>query len=211
MSRATVRRNVHFLDGENNEVLGFWQNGSVVWDQVTGWMHITITLPSMQYVVFRCLESGQDPATNHGPSTNLLDNNDIVNLGYYVVLSANGEPLDIAVTKERAIPRSVSYNLSNPDPRDNYKVICFVPDPFGFDGNYMFQSNYPQHYQPLRSLLKYHFRMAVLCNMKATGPEYDWDENIPPGMDPVVEVSNSEKGKLRFEPIMAERLNSLVE
>ena len=75
----------------------------------------------------------------------------------------------------------------------------------------MARSNCPQYYQPLRSLLKYHFRMAVLCNMKARGPEYDWDEDIPPGMDPVAEISNSKEGKLRFELIMAERLISLVE
>jgi hypothetical protein len=75
----------------------------------------------------------------------------------------------------------------------------------------MVQSNYPQHYQPLRGLLKYHFRMAVLCNMKARGPEYDWDEDIPPGMDPVAEISNSKEGKLRFELVMAERLNYLLD
>jgi hypothetical protein len=68
----------------------------------------------------------------------------------------------------------------------------------------------PRQYQPLRSLLKNHFRMAVLCNMKARGPEYDWDEDIPLGMDPVSEISNSERGKLRFELVMAEKLNGLV-
>jgi len=46
--------------------------------------------------------------------------------------------------------------------------------------------------------------------MKARGPEYDWDEDITPGLDPVAEISNSEKGKLRFELVMAERLNHLV-
>ncbi|KAH0563095.1 hypothetical protein GP486_002337 [Trichoglossum hirsutum] len=262
MSRATVPRNVHFLDGENNEVLGFWQNGSVTWNQMAEWMHITITLPSTQFAVFRCLESGdpQDPVTNHGPSIDLPGNNDAVDPGYYALLSANGEPLDITITEERAIPRSISYNLSNPDPRwrsgqwsqrieddfpdvgdskihsvqngilllshahtyfdkymiainpdDNFKITSFVEDYLGFDGRYMAHSNYPQRYQPLRSLLKYHFRMAVLCNMKGRGPEYSWDEDIPPGMDPVAEISNSEEGKLRFELIMAERLNSFVE
>ncbi|KAI9867544.1 MAG: hypothetical protein M1813_008343 [Trichoglossum hirsutum] len=144
MSRAVVRRNVHFLDGGNNEVLGFWQNGSVVWNQTAEWVHITIALPSTQYAVFRCLESGnpQDPATNHGPSINLSGNNNTVNLGYYVVLSSNGEhrnsdlllnlsftltrtpigePLDIPITEERATPHSVSYNLSSPDPRQSTK------------------------------------------------------------------------------------------
>ncbi|KAI9767195.1 MAG: hypothetical protein M1840_005794 [Geoglossum simile] len=305
MSRATVRRNVHFLNGENNEILGFWQNGSVSWSQIAEWMHIVIILPFTQYAVFRCLESGnpENPATNHGPSVNLSGNNNAVHPGYYVVLSANGEPLDIPITEERAIPRSMSYNLSNPDPRiavfrrrvrerdnccvvtgtrappdrytgfeaahifpvahldlwcsgqwsqrieddfhdvgdskihsvqngillashvhayfdkyeiainpdDNFKITSFVEEYFGFDGRYMVLSNYPQHYQPLRSLLKYHFRMAVLCNMKARGPEYDWDEDIPPGMDPVAEISNSKEGKLRFELVMAERLNHLVD
>jgi hypothetical protein len=95
-------------------------------------------LPSMQYAVFRCLESGnpQDPGTNHGPSINLSGNNNAVNPGYYVVLSSDGEqelgsatqleftltrtligePLDIAITEQKAVPRSVSYNLSSPDP-----------------------------------------------------------------------------------------------
>jgi hypothetical protein len=93
MSRATTRRNVHFLDGENNEILGFWQNGSVSWSQIAEWMYITITLPSVQYAVFRCLESGnpENPATNHGPSINLSGNNNAVHSGYYVVLSVNGE------------------------------------------------------------------------------------------------------------------------
>jgi hypothetical protein len=140
MSRATIRRNVHFLDGENDEILGFWQNGSVSWSQIAEWMHITITLPSVEYAIFRCLESGnpENPATNHGPSINLSGNNNAVDPGYYVVLSANGEyrdsdlllnlsftlmrtligePLDIPITEERAIPRSVSHSLSNPDPR----------------------------------------------------------------------------------------------
>ena len=74
----------------------------------------------------------------------------------------------------------------------------------------MVLSNGPQRYQPLRALLKYHFRQAVLCNMKARGPEYDWDEDITPGTDPIAEISQSEEGKLRFELIMAERLNSIL-
>jgi len=96
MSRAAVRRNVHFLDGENNEILGFWQNGSVLWSQITEWMHITITLPSIEYGVFRCLESGdpENPITNHGPSIRLSGNNNAVDPGYYVVLSARGESRD---------------------------------------------------------------------------------------------------------------------
>ena len=68
----------------------------------------------------------------------------------------------------------------------------------------------PQRYQPLRALLKHHFCQAVLCNMKARGPEYDWDEDITPGTDPIAEISQSQEGQLRFELVMAERLNPIL-
>jgi hypothetical protein len=74
----------------------------------------------------------------------------------------------------------------------------------------MILSNYPQQYQPLRDLLRYHFLQAVLCNMKGRGPEYDWDEDFTPGIDPIAEISQSEEGKLRFELVMAERLNPIL-
>jgi hypothetical protein len=67
-----------------------------------------------------------------------------------------------------------------------------------------------QQHQPLRALLKHHFCQAVLCNMKARGPEYDWDEDFTPGIDPIAEISQSQEGKLRFELIMAERLNPIL-
>ena len=46
--------------------------------------------------------------------------------------------------------------------------------------------------------------------MKARGPEYDWDEDFTPGIDPIAEISQSQEGKLRFELIMAERLNPIL-
>src|SRR2546423_11406604 len=95
--------------------------------------------------------------------------------------------------------------------QNNYKVTCFVDDALGFDGRYAnFSNDYPPQYQPLRRLLKNHFRMAVLCNMKGRGPEYDWDEDITPGIDPISEISDSEKGKLRLELAMAEKLNAFI-
>ena len=46
--------------------------------------------------------------------------------------------------------------------QDDFKITCFAPDTHKLGGGYMARSNYPQHYQPLWGLLKYHFRMAVL-------------------------------------------------
>jgi hypothetical protein len=74
----------------------------------------------------------------------------------------------------------------------------------------MILKNVIQQHQPLQALLKHHFRQAVLYNMKAHGPEYNWDEDFTPGFDPIAEISRSEEGKLRFELIMAERLNHIL-
>jgi hypothetical protein len=52
--------------------------------------------------------------------------------------------------------------------------------------------------------------MAVIYNMKGEGAEHEWDTDITPGMDPIYEISQSDQGKLRFETVMAERLNSLI-
>ena len=93
MSHTTICQNVYFLNRENNEILGFWQNRSVSWSQITKWMHIVIILSFTQYAVFRCLKSGnpENSATNHGLSINLLCNSNAIDSGYYVVFSANGK------------------------------------------------------------------------------------------------------------------------
>lgn len=67
-----------------------------------------------------------------------------------------------------------------------------------------------ENMQPFRALLKYHFRQAVLCNMKGRGLGYDWDDVITPGIDPVAEISRSAYGQLRLKLIMAERLGHLL-
>jgi hypothetical protein len=68
----------------------------------------------------------------------------------------------------------------------------------------------PPQYQPNRALLKHHFRLAVLCNMKGRAGFPEWDEDIPEGYDQIVEITDSEQGKLRFETILAGKLNSLI-
>jgi len=97
----------------------------------------------------------------------------------------------------------------NPD--DDYKITCFARDKFGFDGRHAdLRNESPRNHQVLNSPPKNHFRMAVLCNMKGRGPEFDWDEGISPGMDAVRTISESPMGKLRFETVIANRLNALV-
>lgn len=85
-------RNVHFLDGLNNEVAGLWQNGSIVWDDILEWMHIVLDNPVSSYAIFPCVEEDipENPTEHHGPLINLADNQNVVDPGYYVVLAQNG-------------------------------------------------------------------------------------------------------------------------
>jgi hypothetical protein len=65
-------------------------------------------------------------------------------------------------------------------------------------------------YQPSRALLKAHFRMAVLHNMKARAGYPNWDQDIPRGQDEIAEMAQSEDGRLWFETALAGRLNGLL-
>jgi hypothetical protein len=94
--------------------------------------------------------------------------------------------------------------------QNDYKTYCFVNLP-ELDGKTIFRNpDAPVKYQPSRALLKHHFRMAVLLNMKARAGYPEWDEDIPEGYDQMTEITNSEQGKLRFETVLAGRLNSLI-
>ena len=52
--------------------------------------------------------------------------------------------------------------------------------------------------------------MAVLLNMKGRAGFPEWDEDMPAGCDQLAEVGKSDQGKLRFETILAGKLNSYL-
>ena len=70
--------------------------------------------------------------------------------------------------------------------------------------------NVDEKYQPSRALLKLHFRMAVLLNMKARAGYPEWDEDMSEGYDQMAEMSLSEQGQLRVETVLAGKLNVYV-
>jgi hypothetical protein len=53
-------RNVHFVNADNDEIGGTWQNGSLTWAEMSEWMQIVFELPLDKYAPFPCLEDG-DP------------------------------------------------------------------------------------------------------------------------------------------------------
>lgn len=46
--------------------------------------------------------------------------------------------------------------------------------------------------------------------MKKQGPKYNWDNFISPKYNNVAEISNSEKGKLKFKLELTQSLNYLL-
>jgi len=96
----------------------------------------------------------------------------------------------------------------NPD--NDYKVVCFRAKQ-RFDGMKMYRNpDVDAKYQPSRALLKHHFRMSVLLNMKARAGYPEWDEDLTEGYDQMAEITLSQQGQLRLETVLAGKLNVLV-
>jgi hypothetical protein len=90
--------------------------------------------------------------------------------------------------------------------QDDYKIICFKPDPFGLDGKQLDPICRDQN--DIRSvrdeLLRWHFRQAVLANMKGAGePIYEVDFA---GGDMMGEIRSGPKAADRMEFELFSRL-----
>ncbi|KAG0634204.1 hypothetical protein HOY80DRAFT_1012578 [Tuber brumale] len=86
------------------------------------------------------------------------------------------------------------YYLSiNPD--DNYKIVCFTPDSLDYHiaGRHLDQSFLDNPLRPVDQLLRWHFRQAVLVNMKGAG-EPCFETDFPPGSDIMGEIMSGLKG-----------------
>ncbi|OCK96716.1 uncharacterized protein K441DRAFT_38750 [Cenococcum geophilum 1.58] len=101
------------------------------------------------------------------------------------------------------------YDFSiNPD--DNYKIMFFMPNYCGFAGKHLDQRflNNPQ--RPLDQLLRWHFRQAVLANMRGAG-EPIFEHGFPPGSDVVGDILYGPKAAERMEFELFSRLGAQVE
>ncbi|EEP82136.1 predicted protein [Uncinocarpus reesii 1704] len=99
-----------------------------------------------------------------------------------------------------------SYLLSiNPD--DGYKIISFGPDYLGVDGRILdpICRNPNDSDRVSDEILRWHFRQAVLANMKGAGdPFFEFD--FPPGTDMIADIREGPSSKQRFEMELASRL-----
>ncbi|RPB27383.1 hypothetical protein L211DRAFT_819270 [Terfezia boudieri ATCC MYA-4762] len=89
----------------------------------------------------------------------------------------------------------------NPD--NNYKVVCFRRDRKGIAGKHIDFEN--DERRPAIQLLRWHFRQAVLANMRGAGePVFECD--FPPGSDMMGEIMSGPMAAARMEFELFSRL-----
>jgi hypothetical protein len=87
-------RNIRFVNADNDEIGGTYQNGSLTWAEMLEWMQIVFELPIDTYAPFPCLEDGDpnDPVGQHGVAVNIPANTNYIQPGFYVLLNPQGKP-----------------------------------------------------------------------------------------------------------------------
>ena len=97
----------------------------------------------------------------------------------------------------------------NPD--DNYKVVVFGNDIFGYDGKILDPvcRNPADPHSLSNQVLRWHFRQSVLANIRGVG-EPIFEHDFPPGTDMVGEILAGPSGKERFELEIAARLRGFA-
>jgi len=96
----------------------------------------------------------------------------------------------------------------NPD--DNYKVVAFRPTGKNIEGRYLDRELFTRPNAPIDQLLRWHFRQAILVNMKGAG-EPIFEHDFPPGSDIVGEILQGPKPGERMEFELFSRLGAQME
>ncbi|KAL1970611.1 hypothetical protein VTN77DRAFT_4255 [Rasamsonia byssochlamydoides] len=93
-------------------------------------------------------------------------------------------------------------------PNHGYKIICFHPDVDNIAGTYPDRSFTSNPSRPPDELLNWHFRQAILTNMKGMG-EPCFENDFPPGSDMVGQILRGPKAGERMEFELFTRLGHL--
>ncbi|PUU73050.1 hypothetical protein B9Z19DRAFT_1035641 [Tuber borchii] len=102
-----------------------------------------------------------------------------------------------------------NYSWSiNPD--DNHKIVCFTPDLsyYGIAGRSLDQTFLDNNLRPPDQLLRWHFRQAVLTNVKGVG-EPCFESDFPPGSDIMGAIMSGPKAGERLEFELFSRFNAM--
>ena len=76
--------------------------------------------------------------------------------------------------------------------------MCFARDKDNIAGNHLDQRLLDNPQRPIDQLLRWHFRQAVLVNMKGAG-EPNFEHDFPPGSDMIGSVLKGPKAAERME------------
>jgi len=89
--------------------------------------------------------------------------------------------------------------------------VCFTPDLAHrhIAGRHLDQTFTDNPLRPPDDLLRWHFRQAVLVNIKGVG-EPTFEDDFPPGSDVVGEIMRGPKAGERMEFELFSRLNAMV-
>ncbi|OAP63734.1 hypothetical protein AYL99_02961 [Fonsecaea erecta] len=102
-----------------------------------------------------------------------------------------------------------AFDISiNPD--DNYKVVAFTLVEDDFEGKYLDRELFTRPDAPIDQLLRWHFRQAVLTNMRGAG-EPIFEDDFPPGSDIVGQILRGPKAGERMEFELFNRLGAQME
>ncbi|PUU75492.1 hypothetical protein B9Z19DRAFT_1102938 [Tuber borchii] len=99
------------------------------------------------------------------------------------------------------------YDFSiNPD--DGYKIVCFSPlaSHYGIAGRQLDQRLLDDPLRPVDQLFRWHFRQAVLTNMKGAG-EVFFEMDFPPDSDMMGQIMSGPRAAERLEFELFTRLN----
>ncbi|AEO69939.1 uncharacterized protein THITE_2120698 [Thermothielavioides terrestris NRRL 8126] len=91
----------------------------------------------------------------------------------------------------------------NPD--DGHKIVFFQPDNYHLSGTFLDARFLDDPRRPPDSLLRWHFRQAVLTNMRGAG-EPNFEHDFPPGSDIMGEIRRGPKAAERMEFELFDRL-----
>ncbi|PKS12311.1 hypothetical protein jhhlp_001611 [Lomentospora prolificans] len=84
------------------------------------------------------------------------------------------------------------------DPDDNYKIICLQQDTFGIARSSLDHHFLDDPQRPPDELFRWHFRQAVLANMRGPG-EPLFEHDFTPGSDIMGDIINGPKAVERME------------
>ena len=88
--------------------------------------------------------------------------------------------------------------------------MFFCPDGRGIAGKYLDQEFLDDPQRPVDQLLRWHFRQAILVNMRGAG-EPRFEHDFPPGSDIVGDILHGPKAAERMEFELFNRLAASVE